>query len=622
MGGATFPRAHTWVDNEDLTAAALNAEFDNILNNGNPAGWDGYEDNATQMKLQTSPGGFGTESLATSLAGEIERIRYVISRIIGGTNGVWYDTPALSLSGAQTLFNSGVAIPANRIASGRVDANNQAMALVPDGSTNTVKLKAATTNLSYYIQNTNYVASSDVSLASLTLAPSSNNTALVNDTTLAAAAYTKMQGEYGSTITMDSVGTNISNLVGQYAAFKVVHGGNTEYFTAYVASSTTLTKASRGIFFNSADANQGRIAIADDDTITLLKATWIFVNTSGQLAATYNQPKYSNTAPTSPAAGDYWYDMTNQVWKVYSSGSFTVAAATLLGMCVQDTTKTVVARTFEYYAAWNRTQTVQLELSSTTVVQGNALGQRVSVAGAMQSFDNSLPQWTSSGQFASGVSLTINTPYFAYVNASGQLILDIVHPADRRADLLGYYHPAAPWRCVGFFVTDGSSNFTTPQGYGINDVPEAAVGTTQDFFGTTVPPNWLAATGATVSRLAYFRLFTQIGIACGYGDNSTTFQLPDTRGYFSRGWNNGAGIDPDAAGRSAMNPGGNTGDNVGTTQTDAFKAHTHVVNYGSGSGGTSIAGDGSGSANNENTGSTGGNETRPLNYYVYRLIKP
>lgn len=46
---------------------------------------------------------------------------------------------------------------------------------------------------------------------------------------------------------------------------------------------------------------------------------------------------------------------------------------------------------------------------------------------------------------------------------------------------------------------------------------------------------WLLCDGRTVSRTAYARLFAAIGVVYGVGDGSTTFGLPDLRGYFIRG---------------------------------------------------------------------------------------
>ncbi|WP_244986260.1 tail fiber protein [Chromobacterium violaceum] len=57
------------------------------------------------------------------------------------------------------------------------------------------------------------------------------------------------------------------------------------------------------------------------------------------------------------------------------------------------------------------------------------------------------------------------------------------------------------------------------------------------FFAMTTPPDgWLPANGAAVSRSTFASLFAAIGTTYGTGDGTTTFNLPDLRGEFVRGW--------------------------------------------------------------------------------------
>lgn len=69
---------------------------------------------------------------------------------------------------------------------------------------------------------------------------------------------------------------------------------------------------------------------------------------------------------------------------------------------------------------------------------------------------------------------------------------------------------------------------------------------------TTAMPGTLKANGAAVSRTAYARLFAKIGTVFGAGDGSTTFNLPDLRGEFIRGWDDGRGVDVDRVFGSAQ----------------------------------------------------------------------
>lgn len=60
-------------------------------------------------------------------------------------------------------------------------------------------------------------------------------------------------------------------------------------------------------------------------------------------------------------------------------------------------------------------------------------------------------------------------------------------------------------------------------------------GAVQPFAMNVAPSGWLAANGSAVSRTTYAALFAAIGTTYGSGDGSTTFTLPDLRGYFIRG---------------------------------------------------------------------------------------
>lgn len=135
-------------------------------------------------------------------------------------------------------------------------------------------------------------------------------------------------------------------------------------------------------------------------------------------------------------------------------------------------------------------------------------------------------------------------------------------------------------------------------------------GVTVPFGSTSAPLGWIKCNGSAVSRTLYADLFAVIGITWGYGDGLTTFNVPDYRGVFIRGLDEGAGID---SGRS-----------IGIYQADQFASHTHQqgadVYYTNGSGSSHAAGD-SGTGARGNTLATGGSETRPKNNASPFIIK-
>lgn len=141
--------------------------------------------------------------------------------------------------------------------------------------------------------------------------------------------------------------------------------------------------------------------------------------------------------------------------------------------------------------------------------------------------------------------------------------------------------------------------------------------------GELARQGWLVCNGEKIGREDYPELFSIIGSSFGAGDRVKTFNLPDLRGQFLRGVDDGAGKDPEAKDRTASAEGGNTGDEVGSAQEDAFKAHLHDYTVfhktgcpmpyrymGAGGAETKLKSD-----------ETGGKETRPKNIYVNWIIK-
>ena len=63
------------------------------------------------------------------------------------------------------------------------------------------------------------------------------------------------------------------------------------------------------------------------------------------------------------------------------------------------------------------------------------------------------------------------------------------------------------------------------------------------FATSTVPTGFLECNGAELSRTTYANLYAIIGDTYGTGDGSTTFNIPDLRGEFIRGFDNGRGVD-------------------------------------------------------------------------------
>jgi len=145
------------------------------------------------------------------------------------------------------------------------------------------------------------------------------------------------------------------------------------------------------------------------------------------------------------------------------------------------------------------------------------------------------------------------------------------------------------------------------------------VGSVMPFMGSTAPGGYLECDGSAVSRSTYSRLYSVLGVKYGNGDGTTTFNLPDLRGQFIRGWSHGAGTDPNYATRTDRGD-GTTGDNVGTKQAYGLRSHYHE--YWKAEDGTNTYGGWYLTLGvPTNMGSSGGNETRPKNINVMFIIR-
>lgn len=142
------------------------------------------------------------------------------------------------------------------------------------------------------------------------------------------------------------------------------------------------------------------------------------------------------------------------------------------------------------------------------------------------------------------------------------------------------------------------------------------IGSVAAFAMNTPPTGWFRCNGAAVSRSLYAGLFAKIGTTFGVGNGSTTFNLPDLRGEFVRGWDDGRGVD--------------TGRTFGSVQAHAVESHAHYLfmqtngginNNGSSPYATSVANSNDSSTTLTQTQTGGASETRPRNVALLYAIK-
>lgn len=141
----------------------------------------------------------------------------------------------------------------------------------------------------------------------------------------------------------------------------------------------------------------------------------------------------------------------------------------------------------------------------------------------------------------------------------------------------------------------------------------------------TVPTGYIVADGSYVSKDQYYNLYIALGgEANPYGGvTSTTFKLPDLRGEFIRGWDQGRGLDPNRNFASTQNS-ANLEHNHGMPGDDQLSFANGYAGWSSSSRGNfpydarSVYG---GNGNIWNTTFEGGTESRPRNIALLPVIK-
>lgn len=179
---------------------------------------------------------------------------------------------------------------------------------------------------------------------------------------------------------------------------------------------------------------------------------------------------------------------------------------------------------------------------------------------------------SSNGSISFTSNASVQQAYIGY--SSNTLSLDIVHYANTATKLQLFSNNymsvggikiinandlAATVNTINTSISSSANATLTSATSLINlAVPP---GTIVAFAGNTAPNTWFEADGSAKSRATYSNLFNAIGTTFGAA-NTSTFNIPDLRGEFVRGWDHGRGID--------------TGRTLGSFQDQSVIAHTHT----------------------------------------------
>lgn len=173
----------------------------------------------------------------------------------------------------------------------------------------------------------------------------------------------------------------------------------------------------------------------------------------------------------------------------------------------------------------------------------------------------------SSGVYSQPAS-SVNPPIASTVidpTAFANALTDIATELTNSLDRLGRGGMTANLAMGGFKISGLGAATLAGDAARLSDVQGYLPAGTIIMHGAATPPTgWLECDGSAVLRTTQAVLFAAISTTWGVGDGTTTFNLPDFRGYFLRGYDHGAGIDPARV--------------FASLQADALKAHTHTQN--------------------------------------------
>lgn len=335
-----------------------------------------------------------------------------------------------------------------------------------------------------------------------------------------------------------------------------------------------------------------------------------------------------DSAPSTPASGDMWWDSVSGRLYVYyvdadssqwvdaspnisgSNGSNVASGPNAPSNPVEGALwyNTTTGQLYVFTSdTWNVTQNSVSGVSTVTgttpiVIGGTASDPIVTITQATTSDAGSMRFATQSEADAATLNNVALTP-------------------SSMANGIDNYLPPATTLARGAIQLATTGEVTTGTDNTKAVTPEALItslsalglsipsGTVSSFAGSTAPSGYLECDGSQVSRTTYDNLFTVIGTTYGTGDSSTTFNLPDLRGEFIRGLDSSRGVD--------------IGRTIGSFQADALESHSHTGV--SGDPGTDPARKGGANRVDDTdvytTNAVGDTETRPRNVALMFIIK-
>lgn len=313
----------------------------------------------------------------------------------------------------------------------------------------------------------------------------------------------------------------------------------------------------------------------------------------GSGGGAYEGPTVSSgaTPPVDPNENDIWYDSSSgqEILKIYVSGSWVdcIDINTFSNIVVSVSTNYPIENT----GTSNR-PIIGIKEATTTSLGSAQYATQVEVNAGAVSNRAITPSTLSSGI----------TRYLPDATESRKGVIQLASQYEVNQ---------------GNETTKAVTPRTLKSSLGALGVTGNPIGTVISFAGTAAPTGYLICDGSETSRIDYDDLYSVVGTTYGSGNGTTTFNLPDLRGEFIRGWSAAGGT---------QKPGVDENRTFGSSQGQSVESHAHSVVTGPAStsglrqgGGNRAADTGSENTNFFPTDPT--SETRPRNIAMLYCIK-
>lgn len=423
----------------------------------------------------------GTDGVVTDGAGDIGQINNGRPDRIHVKTGITV--------GGRTLNTASFLLSKTGVQSGAAKTSGYPDFLLPAGGTDTTfDILGATTPLNMIIDGAAYSLETDLTSDALALAPSSNNTCLINNTGFTGQDLTKTIGEYGYFINIDTVGTEIIALDGKIACFQK---GSEVFIGLINIAAGVILPLLRGI------GGTTRETLSNNDTITLLLGHYIFLrNDLLTIDTTTLFPERDITEPTTPTSGDYWFDTELKTWKRYSGSAWEILGSIYLGYAICDSAGCKWVEHEDFDLPWNETLSYQraypsrISPSYDLTIDGPLL---ISIAGQypIEVFSKQkILNYSDSENWESGESLVTDTWHYLYVKPTGELIISNIAPR-KKGIRKGMYHPNEYWRCI-YTAQNTDLNFYDFESKRCDGNPASHSGPFESVYGTIILDNYIS----------------------------------------------------------------------------------------------------------------------------------